>query len=137
MKRGPKPLTPAEKEARGTVQPVRDRDRVQIVEPAAMPVMPDWLTAEGQEVWLDDLGRVQANRLVTERDSTAFGNYCNLQGMIVRCWRAGKEAPPITALAEARKMMELFGISGAKSRVSIKPTGSDGGNPFARNGKRS
>lgn len=135
MKRGPKPLTPSEKEARGTVQPVRDRDRVQLVEPAAMPVMPEWLTAEGQEVWLDDLGRVQASRLVTERDSTAFGNYCNLQGMIVRCWRAGKEAPPITALAEARKMMELFGIGGARSRVSVKGGDSGEANPFKRNGR--
>lgn len=136
MKRGPKPLTPAEKEARGTVQPVRDRDRTQIIEPHALPVMPDWLTAEGQEVWLDNIGRVMANRLVTERDSTAFGNFCNLQGMIVRCWRAGKEAPPITAIAEARKQMELFGIGGAKSRVSVKGDGGGATNPFARNGAR-
>lgn len=134
MKRGPKPQLPSEKRARGTFQPVRDGNRVEVIEPAAMPMRPEWLTAEGEEVWLDDVGRVTAGRLITEKDSTAFANYCNMQGMIIRCWRKN-EAPPITAVAEVRKQQELFGIGGAKSRLGVKG-GNDKGsaNPFARNG---
>jgi len=135
MKRGPKAQLPSEKVARGTYQPIRDANRVEIVEPNSMPQRPTWLTAEGEEVWLDDIGRVQPGKLVTERDSTAFANYCNMQGMIVRCWRSG-EAPPITAVAEVRKQQELFGIAGAKSRVQIKTDGGESGNPFARNGTK-
>jgi hypothetical protein len=137
MKRGPKRLTPAEKEARGTARPHRDGDLIEVVEPNALPQQPAWLTAEGEEIWQDDLGRVIASRIVTERDSTAFGNYCNLQGMIVRCWRKG-EAPPITALVEARRLQEVFGIAGARSRIQSKGGGAPGGsgNPFLRNGAR-
>ncbi|RUT32635.1 hypothetical protein EMQ25_05670 [Arsenicitalea aurantiaca] len=137
MQRGPKRLPPSEKKAKGTFQKSRDGHVVEVIEPNAMPMRPQWLTAEGEEVWLDDLGRVQANRLVTEKDSTAFGNYCNLQGMIIKCFRAG-EAPPITAMAEVRKLQELFGIGGAKTRLQIKGLEKGGtGNPFARNGSRS
>lgn len=135
MKRGPKPQLPSEKRARGTFQPVRDGNRVEVIEPNAMPMRPTWLTAEGEEIWLDDVGRVQPGKLVTEKDSTAFANYCNLQGLIVKCWKAG-EAPPITAIAEVRKQQELFGIGGAKSRMVLRGGDDKGsGNPFARNGR--
>jgi hypothetical protein len=134
MNRGPKRQLPSEKRAKGTYQPVRDANVVEVVEPTAMPLQPDWLSAEGQEVWQDDIGRVLSSRLVTERDSTAFANYCSLQALIVKCWRAG-EAPPVAALVEARKMQELFGIAGARSRLQVKPEGGKS-NPFARNGAR-
>ncbi len=137
MNRGRKPLSPSEKQARGTFQPVRDERKVEVVEPNALPSQPTWLTAEGEEIWQDDLGRVIASRIVTERDSTAFGNYCNLQGMIVQCWKKG-EAPPITALVEARRLQEVFGIAGARSRLQVKGAGAPegAGNPFLRNGAR-
>ena len=137
MQRGPKRLTPAEKEARGTSRPHRDAGVVEVIEPNALPQQPTWLTAEGEEVWQDDLGRVVSSKIVTERDSTAFGNYCNLQGMVVRCWRKG-EAPPITALVEVRRLQEVFGIAGARSRLQLKGSGAPGGstNPFLRNGAR-
>ncbi len=136
MKRGPKPLLPSEKEARGTVQPVRDRNKIEIIEPASMPQMPDWLSAEAQEIWLEDLGRVTATRLVTEKDTSIFANYCAMQASIVKCFKAN-EVPPITALAEVRKLQELFGIGGARSRVQVKAEPGAGGNPFVRNGSRS
>jgi phage terminase small subunit len=135
MQRGPKRQLPSEKRARGTFQPVRDANTIEIIEPNAMPQMPDWLSAEAQEIWLEDLGRVTANRLVTEKDTTAFANYCALQALIVQCFRKG-EAPAITALAEVRKLQELFGIGGAKSRLQVKSAGGSG-NPFKRNGSRS
>lgn len=128
MKRGPKAQLPSEKKAKGTYQPVRDGHRVEVIEPDAMPRQPNWLTPEGEEVWLDDIGRV---KLATEADSTLFGNYCNLQGSIIKAMRSG-EVPPITAFAEARKMQEVLGIGGARSRIGVKldskPRGVFGGN---------
>lgn len=136
MKRGRKPDLPSVKEARGTFQKCRDADRVEVIEPDALPSQPDWLTVAGEEIWQDDIGRVAQGKLVTERDSTMFGNYCNLQGAIVLAWRAG-EVPPAAHLVEARKMAEQFGIFSAKSRMGNKGDGAVGGsNPFTRNGKR-
>jgi hypothetical protein len=134
MNRGPKRQLPSEKRARGTFQKVRDANTIEIIEADAMPQMPDWLSAEAQEIWLEDLGRVTAHRLVTEKDTSAFANYCALQALIVLCFKKG-EAPAITALSEVRKLQELFGIGGAKSRLQVKPANGSG-NPFVRNGRR-
>ncbi len=134
MQRGPKRQLPSEKRARGTFQPVRDAATIEIIEADALPQMPDWLSPAAQEIWLEDLGRVTAHHLVTEKDTTAFANYCALQALIVECFKRG-EAPAITAMAEVRKLQELFGISGAKSRLQVKPaTGHE--NPFRRNGRK-
>jgi len=134
MKPGPKRQLPSEKAARGTTRRDRDANVVEIIAPDALPQQPDWLAGEAIEVWQDDLGRVTAGRLVSEADTTIFTNYCNLQALVIRCFKAG-EAPPIAALAEVRKMQELFGIGGARSRLQVKPDGKST-NPFARNGKR-
>lgn len=135
MKRGPKAELPSQKKARGTLQPCRDAGKVEVVEPDTLPQKPDWLTTDGEEVWLDDVGRVMAGRLATERDSTMFANYCNLQGAISAAWRAG-DVPPAAHLMEARKMAEQFGIFGAKSRLKVGGDGDRSSNPFARNGTR-
>ena len=89
MKRGPKPDLPAERIARGTLSPSA-APGVELIEPHAMPAQPDWLTAEGEEIWMDDIGRVTASRMATEKDSTQFANYCNLQGAINKAWREGE-----------------------------------------------
>lgn len=130
MQRGPKAQLPSEKKAKGTYQPVRDGGRVEVIEPLSTPQQPDWLTAEAQEIWLDDVGRV---RLATEADSSLFSNYCSLQGAIVTAIRKG-ETPPIAAFTEVRKMQEVLGIGGARSRVGMKPESGKTGNVFGRNG---
>jgi hypothetical protein len=135
MKRGRKPDLPSVKAARGTFQPCRDAGKVEVIEPVGRMLQPDWLTAAGEEVWMDDIGRVSHGRLVTERDTTMFANYCNLQGAINMAWRAG-EVPPAAHLMEARKMAEQFGIFGAKSRVKVGDDGGQSSNPFTRNGRR-
>ena len=134
MKRGPKPLLPSTKEARGTFQPCRDVGKVELIEPDALPVRPDWLTAAGEEVWLDEVGRVASGRLVAERDSTMFAVYCNLLGAISMAWRAG-EVPPAAHMMETRKMAEQFGLFGAKSRLKIGGDNGQSQNPFARNAR--
>lgn len=136
MRPGPKAALPAEKKARGTYRNDRDGGSMTIVEPTALPSQPDWLTPAGEEVWQDDVGRVANGSLVTERDSNAFANYCNLQGAIVMAWRAN-EVPPAAHLKEARLLAEMFGLAGAKSRVTKGvPDAGKNSNPFARNGGR-
>lgn len=133
MQRGPKAQLPSEKRAKGTFQKSRDGNKVQVIEPMSTPQQPDWLTVEAQEVWLDDIGRV---KLATESDTTLFANYCSLQGAIVKAIRQGGEMPPISAFTEVRKMQEVLGIGGARSRVGLAPEGGKGGNVFGRNGRR-
>jgi hypothetical protein len=132
MKPGAKPGLPSIRAERGTLRPDRgDMNLVELVAPDDMPQQPDWLTAAGEEVWMDDIGRVSANRLVSERDTTIFATYCNLQGANIMAWRNG-EVPPIAALAEVRRLAELFGIASAKSRVVKLDKGGPGGNPFSK-----
>ena len=135
MKRGGKALLPSEKQARGTWRPYRDGDRAEAVEPDSLPVQPDWLTEDGVQVWLDDIGRVSPDRLVTERDTTMFGTYCNLMGAIAAAWRTGG-VPPAAHLKEARHMAEQFGIFGARSRLKIGHSRGSASNPFSMNGRR-
>jgi hypothetical protein len=136
VKRGRKAEPPSVKEARGTLQPCRDDNRVEVFDQHGLPSKPDWLTAAGEEVWIDEVGRVAVGRFVSERDTTMFANYCNLQGAISLAWKAGG-VPPAAHLMEARKMAEQFGLFGAKSRIGTKGNGeASSGNPFTANGRR-
>lgn len=132
MQRGSKAALPSTKLARGTFKRYRDGGNVEVIEPDALPVQPDWLTPAGGAIWLDDIGRVSSVRLANERDSTMFATYCNLQGAIVEAWRTG-DVPPAAHLMEARKMAEQFGLFGSKSRLTkaVEP-GKPSGNPFTK-----
>jgi hypothetical protein len=127
-------LTPSEKRRRGTLRPCREVGVVELVEPDALPIMPDWLTAEGRDAWLENVGRVAATRLVNERDSALFAVLCNLQGNLAACWAAG-DVPPAAHLGEFRRLCELFGLAGARSRLTFAIERSEV-NPFSRNGRR-
>jgi hypothetical protein len=70
MKPGPKPKLPAVKMAQGTYQACRDANRVEVIAPDSMPQRPDWLTAAGEEVWMDDIARAAQMKLVSEADTT-------------------------------------------------------------------
>ena len=133
MRRGPKSLTVGEKAARGTLQPVRDAGVVQVVvDPGSLPQRPDWLTEDGLSVWLDNVGRVSAVKGATELDSDLFGNFCNLQGAVAKTWRSG-EVPPVSALTEIRRMMELLRLGGPSSRTSKVSDGEkSSANPFLK-----
>lgn len=150
MKRGPKPVDPSTKKARGTYQKSRDSasalieamaSNVQIIPPDAIPQRPDWLTEHGRYVWDEELQRVLQNGTVTELDTMAFANYCNLQGSIIEAYKAG-EVAPAAFMMEVRKMQEQFGLLGSRSRVrpmgkgAPPPAGgaSGGGSRFSRNG---
>lgn len=120
----------------------RHGDLIELTSSDALPQMPDWLTAHGQEVWQDDVARVAGHLLATEEDSTAFGNYCNLQGEIIKAWRdlancvEGATVPPTAALTEVRRMAEQFGLFGRKSRL-VSGGAQKAANSFAKHGRRS
>ncbi|QDO99091.1 hypothetical protein FNB15_18250 [Ferrovibrio terrae] len=128
MKGGRKPLHSAEKKARGTLRPCREPAPVGFIDQQGLPAKPAWLTAAGEDVWIDEVGRVSLNRLADRRDTTSFGNFCNLQGCINLCWQSG-EVPPAAHLAEARRMAEQFGLFGARSRQNL-PAAPKEENPF-------
>ncbi len=134
MKRGRKPEPPSTKLARGTLQPVRDGAKAEIIVPGDPPVQPDYLTAEAIDVWQEELGRVMAAGLA-EIDSSLFARYCSLEALVRQAFNSGGEPPPAAYLTVLRQYAELLGIAGRKSRVgkvTNDPTQSR--NPFSRNG---
>jgi len=136
MKRGPKAETEQTKALRNTQQPCRfNGQNMGVPDPSALPEKPDWLTPAGEVIWSDDVNRVATNRMATANDSSMFATYCNLQGAIMLCWQSD-EVPPAAHLVEARRLAEMFGLCGAKSR---NVAGAGGGqtprsNPFRKNG---
>lgn len=117
MRPGTKTLPVAEKHKRGTYQPCRDAGKVDIIGSDDPPAMPDRLSPGAQMIWTEDLGRVMSSG-VNELDSALFANYCELQAAIREAWAdPNGKPPPVGALVEVRKMAELLGIAGPKSRV--------------------
>lgn len=136
MKRGPKAEPPSVKAQRGTVRPFRDADRQEIFVPGSPPAQPDYLTPEAIDVWQEEIGRVMATGVV-EIDSSLFARYCSLEALIRKAFRAGVDAPPAAYLTEARRMAELLGIAGRKSRVGkVADDPTKEINPFRKNGHR-
>lgn len=131
MQRGHKPETPATKRTRGTFRPVRDGHKCELVVPTMLPQQPTWLTEAGQQEWLDNIPRVATGRIVTETDSALFATLCNLWGALGQAWQAGA-VPPAAHLTEARRLAELLGLAGSKSRVGTPPPGKPEDNPFLR-----
>jgi hypothetical protein len=135
MKRGPKPQLPATKEKRGTLRPDRDAGKaVEVFSPGDPPVAPDYLMPAAQEVWIEEISRVMLAG-VTERDSSLFATYCATEAM-VRAAFLSNEPPPAAYLTELRRMRELLGIAGPRTRIGKAPGGAQTENPFARNGRR-
>jgi hypothetical protein len=131
MRRGPKPETPSVKANGGTFRPHRDRFKVEVVTPNTSPVEPDWLSAAGELIWRENITWAMALGL-TEHDSVIFALFCNLTGDIAQTVRAGK-AVSIAAQTEARRLGELLGLAGPKSRIMDNgPPPAAGLNPFAR-----
>jgi hypothetical protein len=130
MRRGPKPETPSVKANGGTFRPHRDRFKVEAVTPSTLPVKPDWLSAPGELIWRENIARA-ATVGVTEHDTVIFTIFCNLTGEIAEAVRAGK-AVSIAAQTEARRLGELLGLAGPKSRIMDNPAQDGSRNPFAR-----
>lgn len=135
MKPGRKADTPSAKAARGTLQPVRDGLKTEIIVPGDPPVRPDYMTAAAIDVWQEVIGRVMAAG-VSEVDSALLARYCSLEAQVRAAFMADDEPPPAAYLTVLRQYEELLRIAGPKSRVG-GGGGADGGkagNPFKRNG---
>lgn len=128
MRAGPKPKPPSMKTLAGTFQPCRDAGRVELIAPARIPIAPDWLTEGGREQWLDLSAITTELGTASAADSAALATLANLQGALAECW-AGGFMPPTTALVEFRRLSEMFGIAGVKSRV-VKTARPGAENPF-------
>jgi hypothetical protein len=128
-----KKLLPTEKRARGTYAPFRDADRVEFIEAPSVPAEPASLTEGGRQVWLDIIPHV-AGRLAGERDSLLLGQLANLTAACNAAWASGA-APPAAHLAEVRRLCEIFGLAGRRSRMGVLPAGRAEPNPFTRNGR--
>lgn len=126
-----KQLPPSVLAERGTFRPHRHGDTMEIVQFDDLPQAPDWLTKSGKQAWLDNIGRISTVTFATEADSDLFGLYCNMSGAAADAWRAGA-VPPTTHVTEIRRLSELFGIAGRKSRVGQKSDGKPAGNPFIK-----
>ncbi|MEP2103080.1 MAG: hypothetical protein ABJP02_04950 [Parasphingorhabdus sp.] len=135
MKRGPKPQTPATKQKRGTLRKDRDGGKaIQMIATDDAPVMPDYLLPAAQDVWLEEIGRVMVAG-VTEFDSSLLATYCALEASARAAFLAN-EPPPASYLTELRRMRELLGIAGPRSRIGAKQGGAKTDNPFANKGRR-
>lgn len=135
MQRGRKAEPPGTKAARGTLQPCRDGGKAEILVPGSPPAQPDYLTPGAVDVWQEEIGRVMATGVV-EIDSSLFARYCSLEALIRKAFESGVP-PPAAYLTEARRMAELLGIAGRKSRVGkVADDPIKNANPFARNGHR-
>jgi hypothetical protein len=135
MKPGRKADTPSAKAARGTLQPVRDGLKTEIIVPGDPPVRPDYLTASAIDVWQEVIGRVMAAG-VSEIDSALLARYCSLEALVRTAFQAEDEPPPAAYLTVLRQYEELLRIAGPKSRVGGGGGADAGktGNPFKRNG---
>ncbi|KXU30660.1 hypothetical protein A0J57_20165 [Sphingobium sp. 22B] len=130
MKRGPKKKSIEEKQAVGSYRPCRDNPNIIIPTSVAPPVMPDYLGAEAQAVWHEELERVTQSG-TSVLDSSLFADYCCLAAIVRETFRSGGE-PRGNQLVELRKQRELLGIGGAPSRAQRgKVAEPDQSNPFA------
>lgn len=130
MQRGPKKKSIDEKKASGNYRPSRDDPKIILSASVLAPVMPNYLSAEAQAVWVEELPRVIQTG-TSDLDSSLFADYCCLAAAVRATWAAG-EIPQGNHLVELRKQRELLGIGGAPSRaqrgVKAQP---DDSNPFA------
>lgn len=117
MKAGRRIANPASKALAGTYRKDRHGDIAPIsTVPATAPVMPQGLSQAAQTIWTEEARRV-ATAGTTEADSSLFARYCEMEAW-ARAAFAGGELPKLALLTELRRVGELLGIAGARSRLA-------------------
>lgn len=137
MKTGRRAPNPNAKKLNGTFRADRHANIVELVTPPAdEPIQPSYLTVEGKAVWREELRRVIACG-ATSADSSMFARYCEAEA-VFRVSVGNGELPKAALLTELRRMAELLGIAGQRSRLgrSSQPAQSAKPSPFAPLPKR-
>ena len=83
--------------------------------PRSVPVTPAYLSEGALAVWAEDIERVVACGAV-EADSNCFATYCELEAAIRTAWLE-TTIPKAAYLVELRRLRELLGIAGYRSRL--------------------
>src|SRR5689334_19172274 len=117
MNRGAKRLPPRLKVLTGSYRRDRDAHAVELGVTEGTPTPPAWLPPDAVAVWNETWPRVAGLKLVGKQDAGVFANYCALTAALARAWRGNTAPPPAALLSEHRKVSELLGLAGAKSRV--------------------
>jgi len=117
MRTGRRIANPAAKALAGTFRADRHADIVEIATPAkSAPTQPRYLTKEAKLVWREEVDRVAACG-ITDADSSLFARYCTMEA-VYRTQIAAGELPKAALLTELRRMAELLGIAGLRSRLA-------------------
>jgi hypothetical protein len=129
--KGRKPELPSTKIQRATYR--RDRGAsFEITTPRDLPQIVDALiTPRARDIWTDIIGP-SASAGATSADSILLTLFANLLADLARCYEV-HEAPPMSAIAEARKIADALGMAGPKSRIArgVRP-GGEQPNPFGQ-----
>ncbi len=135
---GRRPLSQAEKLARGTARRGREREEVDspsgplTTPPAEMPYL-------AGIVWTEYVAAATAHG-ARQCDADSFAEWCvmtaNLRQARAAIGTASEALPPAAYLQQWRTLGELFGLAGPRSRVGQKVGAPAEPNPFAANGHR-
>jgi hypothetical protein len=121
MKPGRRIANPASKQLAGTYRKDRHDNIVELATPPRnVPVRPSYMTVEGRLIWDEELPRVIACG-VTEADSSLLARYCECEAAFRVAIMAGTP-PQAATMTELRRMAELLGIAGLRSRLGKATT---------------
>ncbi|WP_294196517.1 hypothetical protein [uncultured Sphingomonas sp.] len=117
MKSGRRVANPQHKQLQGTYRKDRHSDIAVTADPMPnTPVRPAYMSEEGKLVWNEEVTRVIACG-ATEADSSLFARYCEIEATFRMTVMSG-EPPVASLLTELRRMGELLGIGGLRSRLA-------------------
>lgn len=135
--RGRRPTPKGIKEARGTVQPCREKEVTTVVEfPLCdeVPAAPAWITFDAAfEMWEELAPTLYAQRVMTTADVHSLAHLCRLHGKIVDGYNRMND-PTAAELSQLRMYFSEFGLTpSSRTRVAASGAKKDA-NPFDRNG---
>ena len=135
-KRGPKPKTNQQKKAQGETRPCRLADNiVEFPVVDAVPDVPEWINADGQELWKEITPALFKQKVLTHADLHSLTHLCQLHGKIVDGYKR-QVMPTAAEIAQLRLLFAEFGMT-PSSRTRVKAGGDSGQeNKFRRNGKK-
>ena len=127
-------MSTAEKQAKGTIRPSRERgdNVVEFPSGAFTPEQPDWFSDDAKAEWERLCPVFLTAGTLTEATITEFEDLCDMRGAVIAD-RRKSIAVTASVRAEIRKKLELFGVS--RPTTGGAGRGGKRGNSFGRNGR--